>query len=73
MCCLWPAAASEGEMLDWVSRSGSLKERRCFEPDLIADEAAAAQGPVNSSLRPQSMGTYSKELGTVPVGDWPQL
>ncbi len=48
--------------MDWEARSGSLKERRCLEPEAMAAEAALCQLLVWPDCVPQSMGTYSKAL-----------
>jgi hypothetical protein len=40
MYIMWFFATVPGSMFDCEGRSGSLKERRCFEPDEIARVAA---------------------------------
>jgi hypothetical protein len=59
MWVLKPEAASPGERLAWVERSGSLKDMRCLEPEEIALEAAADHGPVKLLDMPQRRGTNS--------------
>jgi hypothetical protein len=68
---MWFVAAVAGSMFDCVLKSGSLKDRRCVEPEAIADLAAAFQPDVD--FRPQSMGTNSRLDRIVPPGALPQL
>jgi hypothetical protein len=60
-------------MLDCVLKSGSLKLRIWVEPEARADLTAASQTEVKELSRPQSIGTYSKLPGTVPLGVEAQL
>jgi hypothetical protein len=71
MYVMWFAAATDGEIFDCDDRSGSLNDRRCVEPELIADRAVSLQSPVD--FKPQSMGTNSAPDTKVPPGVIPQL
>ena len=71
MYVMWFVAAVCGSMFDCDGRSGSLKDRRCVEPEVIADLAAVLQAEVD--FRPQSMGTNSAPETMVPPGALPQL
>src|SRR2546423_11420780 len=68
---MWVAAAVCGSMFACVDRSGSLKDRRCEEPEAIAAFAAASQPEV--CWRPKSIGTYSAPETIVPRGALSQL
>lgn len=71
MYWMWFVAAVDGSMFDCVGKSGSLKDRRCVEPEAMADWAAEFQP--DSNCRPQSMGTYSTPDTRLPPGELPQL
>lgn len=60
-------------MFDCDERSGSLNERRCFDPEAIAFVASCDHVAVFWSEVPQSIGTYSSPDATDPPGVDPQL
>lgn len=68
---MWFVAAVAGSMFACPLKSGSLNDRRCVEPEAIADLAAAFQPDVD--FKPQSMGTNSRPDRMVPPGALPQL
>jgi hypothetical protein len=71
MYIMWFLAAVSGSKFDCEGRSGSLKERRCFEPDEIARAAVVFHEEV--LFRPQSIGTNSNPDRIAPSGELPQL
>lgn len=65
MLAFQSVAASEGERLDCVDKSGSLNPRRCEEPASMPVFAAADQPETLKT--PQSMGQNSTPDARVPV------
>jgi hypothetical protein len=66
---MWFFAAVSESIFDWDGSSGSLKERRCFEPDEIERLAAVFHEEVYS--RPQSIGTNSNPDRIIPLDELP--